>query len=81
MSKSYPSNLTLEQWELLSSLIPPESSTGRLGFVNLRAVISAIFYILCAGCAWRILPDDFPKWQTYITTFANGGLMAHGKRS
>ncbi|MEA5625722.1 transposase [Nostoc sp. UHCC 0251] len=23
-----------------------------------------IFYILCTGCAWQILPDDFPKWQT-----------------
>ena len=64
MSKSYPSDLTNEQWELLSSLIPPENVGCRPRCVDLRAVISAIFYILCAGCAWRMLPHDFPKWQT-----------------
>lgn len=51
MSKSILRDLTLEQWELLSSLIPDENSTGRPRTVELRAVVSAIFYILCAGCA------------------------------
>lgn len=69
MSKSYPSDLTNEQWELLSSLIPPENAGCRPRCVDLRAVISAIFYILCAGCAWRMLPHDFPKWQTVYYYF------------
>jgi putative transposase len=60
MSKSYPTDLTDEQWELLSVLIPPENPGCRPRCVDLRAVISAIFYILCAGCAWRMLPHDFP---------------------
>jgi putative transposase len=51
MSKSILRDLTLEQWELLSSLIPDENSTDRPRTVELRAVVSAIFYILCAGCA------------------------------
>ncbi len=26
-------------------------------------------YILCAGCAWRMLPNDFPKWKTVYHYF------------
>ncbi len=39
MSKSYPSDLTDEQWELLSSLIPPKTKGYRPRTVDLRAVI------------------------------------------
>lgn len=59
MSTSYPTDLTDEQWELLSNLIPPENLGCRPRCVDLRGVISAIFYILCASCAWRMLPHDF----------------------
>ena len=69
MSTSYPTDVTDEQWELLCALIPPENSGCRPRCVDLRAVISAIFYILCAGCAWRMLPHDYPKWQTVYYYF------------
>lgn len=69
MSTSYPTDLTDEQWELLSNLLPPENLGCRPRCVDLREVISAIFYILCAGCAWRMLPHDFPKWQTVYYYF------------
>ncbi len=26
--------------------------------------VNAIFYVVRAGCAWRLLPSDFPPWQT-----------------
>lgn len=26
--------------------------------------MNAIFYVLRSGCAWRLLPSDFPPWQT-----------------
>jgi putative transposase len=29
----------------------------------LKPVFDAIFYLLKAGCQWRMLPSDFPKWQ------------------
>lgn len=69
MSKSYPSDLTDEQWEVLSVLLPPENQGCSPRCVDMRAVISEIFYILCAGCAWRMLPHDFPKWQTVYYYF------------
>ncbi|MER3492196.1 MAG: hypothetical protein C4323_07590 [Mastigocladus sp. ERB_26_2] len=32
--------------------MPPAKKACRPRTVDIRAVISAIFYILCAGCAW-----------------------------
>ena len=32
-------------------------------------VVCAIFYVLRSGCAWRLLPNDFPKWQTVYWYF------------
>ncbi len=69
MNPSYPSNLTLQQWELLSELIPPGKKGGRERSVDMQAVINAILYIVCAGCAWRMLPNDFPKWKTVYHYF------------
>ena len=43
MSTSYPTDLTDEQWELLSVLIPPENPGYRPRCVDLRGVVSAIF--------------------------------------
>lgn len=69
MSQSYPSDLTDEQWELLSGLIPNAKPGGRPRHVDMQAVVNAILYILCAGCAWRMLPHDFPAWKTVYHYF------------
>jgi putative transposase len=60
MGQSYRTDLTDEQWELLRKLIPPAKVGGRPRSVNMRAVINGIFYVLVAGCAWSLLPHDFP---------------------
>lgn len=39
--------------------------------------MNAIFYILRGGCAWRLLPHDFPPWQTvyhYLRCWRKSGL-------
>lgn len=70
MSKSYPSNLTHEQWELLEPLLPDAKRRGRPRS-DLLMIVNAIFYVLCEGCTWRGLPGDFPAWQTVYTYFRN----------
>lgn len=80
MTTSYRSNLTPEQWELLAGLIPPAKSGGRPRSVDMQAGINAILYILCAGCAWRMLPSDFPHWKTvyhYLRTWRIDGTWEH----
>lgn len=67
MSKAYPSNLTRDQYEFLSELIPPAKPGGRPREVDMWEVLNAIFYVLLEGCRWRALPSDFPAWQTVYT--------------
>jgi putative transposase len=69
MNPSYPSNLTSEQWEILKGLIPAPKTGGRKRSVDMQALVNAMVYILCAGCAWRMLPNDFPKWKTVYHYF------------
>ncbi len=69
MNLSYPTDMSDAQWELLLPLLPAAKAGGRPRSVDLRAIINAIFYIVVAGGAWRMLPHDFPKWQTVYHYF------------
>lgn len=71
MSKAYPSNLTLAQYEFLSDLIPPAKPGGRPRKVDMWLVLNAILYVLVEGVRWRSLPGDLPSWQTVYTYFRN----------
>jgi putative transposase len=35
----------------------------------MRDILDAISYITRTGCAWRMLPHDFPPWQTVYEFF------------
>jgi putative transposase len=35
----------------------------------LRRVLDAVFYVLRSGCAWRLLPRDFPPWRVVYYWF------------
>jgi putative transposase len=60
--KSYPSDLTDEQWALLQPLIPSAKSGGRPRRVNVREVLNTLFYQARTGCQWEFLPHDLlPK--------------------
>ncbi|MBD2077208.1 IS5 family transposase [Phormidium sp. FACHB-592] len=76
MTLAYASELTLEQFELLESLLPPAANTGRLRSVNLMMVVPAILYVLVSGCAWRLLPCTYPPPSTvyyYFRKWRNDG--------
>ena len=48
---------------------PPPQATGRPRLHSLREILDAIFYLLKSGCAWRLLPHDFPPWRTVYHYF------------
>jgi transposase len=69
---SYPTDLTDSQWERLEPLLPKSKSgspNGGRPAADLREVADAVFYHLRAGGAWRMLPHDFPPWQTVYHHF------------
>lgn len=67
--RSYPSDLTDEQWALIQPLLPPPVNAGAPRTTNLRAVLNAIFYLTTNGCAWYALPHDFPPEGTVRSYF------------
>ncbi len=67
--KAYPSDLSDAEWQTIESLIPPAKPGGRPRKYAMREILNAIFYILCSGCAWRMLPHDLPTWQTVYHYF------------
>ena len=69
MRKAYPSDLTDEQWDVLAPLLPAAKSGGRPRSVDLREIVNGILYTLRSGCAWRMLPNDLPPWQTAYKYF------------
>ena len=63
--KAYPTDLTDAQWALIAPLVQqPKGKPGRPRRVDTREVVNAIFYVVRTGCQWRLLPHDFPPWQT-----------------
>lgn len=74
---AYPTDLTDAQWAVLAPLLPPPSRRGRPRRVCLREVLNALFYLVRSGCAWRLLPREFPAWTTvryYFDCWARAGI-------
>src|SRR2546425_9513991 len=78
----YPTDVTDEQWELLTPLLPkPKWRPGGPGRqpYELRRVLNGIFYVNKTGCQWRMVPRDFGHWNTiysYFRTWRRTGLWA-----
>ena len=66
----YPSDLCDEEWTMLEPLLPPEKAGGRPREVDLRAILNGLFDVLRAGCAWRMLPREYPPRSTVYGYFA-----------
>jgi putative transposase len=70
--RTYPSDLTDQQWALIEPLLPhskPRRGPGRPREVALREVVNALFYHAREGCTWRALPHDLPPWKTVYNYF------------
>src|SRR6266436_8705124 len=76
----YDTDLTEEQWELLVSLIPSAKPGGRSREADVREIVNAVLYVVRTGTQWRLLPSDFPPWQTvyrYYRRWMNDGTWKH----
>jgi len=67
--KSYPTDLTDEQWKILEPLVPAPKPGPNPAKYARREIVNAIFYLNRTGCQWRMLPHDFPKWQLVYSYF------------
>ncbi|WP_281423512.1 IS5 family transposase [Novosphingobium profundi] len=70
VSKRYQTDLSDAEWALIATFVPEARTTGRRRQWPMREIVNAIFYVLRGGIAWRLLPKDFPPWQTVYRWFA-----------
>ncbi len=76
MDATYPTDMTNEQWQALSRLVPPTKPGGRPRRVDMRKVLNALFYVARTGGAWRMLPKEYPPKDTvyyYFKMFRQDG--------
>jgi putative transposase len=70
MKRSYSTDLSDEEWECLELHVPaPNNNRGRPKTHPTREILNAIFYVLKSGCPWRLLPREFPPWETVYWWF------------
>jgi transposase len=69
MREPYPSDLSDAEWAILAPLLPPPRTTGRPRQWPDRLIADAVVYVLRGGCAWRMLPREFPPWPTVFSRF------------
>jgi putative transposase len=64
MRRAYQTDLSDAEWSYIEPHLPTSAAPGRPRVHTLREIVDAIFYIVRSGCAWRLLPHDFPPWKT-----------------
>src|SRR5437016_3481523 len=61
--KPYVTDVSDEEWAFVLpylSLMTPEAAQRRH---DLREVLNALRWLVRAGAPWRLLPNDFPRWD------------------
>jgi putative transposase len=69
MRRAYQTDLSDAEWSCLEAHLPAPKATGRPKMHSTREILNAIFYVVRGGCAWRLLPNDFPPWKTVYHYF------------
>ena len=75
-TQTYPTDLQYSEWLLIGQFFPA-SPRGRPRKWELWLIINAILYVNRTGCQWRMLPKNFPPWQTvygYYWRWMRSGL-------
>ncbi|MHB8577375.1 MAG: IS5 family transposase [Dehalococcoidia bacterium] len=67
--KAYATDLTDPEYRELEPLLPVPAAPGRPRLHPLRELLDGIFSSVRSGCAWRLLPHEFPPWQTVYHYF------------
>ncbi len=81
--RGYPTDLTDEQWEFVAAYLPPNRGRGRPTQLDLRAVLNGLLYFNRTGCQWRLLPREYPKWESvryYFDKWTGNGTLEQMQR-
>ncbi len=70
----YATDLPDARWALIEPTLSAWRAEAGLGLSlpahDLREIVNAILYVNRAGCAWHLLPHDFPPCKTVYDYYA-----------
>ena len=79
MSKLYPSDISNEQFAIIEPILDSARKKTKPPKVNKLLIFNAILYIIKSGCQWRMLPKDYPKYQTVYYYFKIWSIPQKGQ--
>ncbi len=59
----YPSDMSDAEWSVLSPYFD-QQGPGRPREHDIRSIINGLRYLLRSGCQWRMLPQEYPPWES-----------------
>lgn len=72
-SEAWPQDEAIPEWHDGCRVGRDPGTAAARGFVRTSAEVrlarSGLRYLVRAGCGWRMLPKDFPPWQTVYWWF------------
>jgi putative transposase len=75
-NQTYPTDLKYSEWMLIEEFFEAKKR-GRPRRWAMWQIVNAILYLTRTGCQWRMLPIDYPPWQTvyrYFRVWTQHGL-------
>ena len=67
--RQYPSDISREEYKLIREDLEGAKKTTRPRKYDLYDVFCAVLYVIQGGIQWRMLPSDYPKWQSVYYYF------------
>ena len=75
----YPSDINDKEWAILTPFVV-QGKMGRPRKHEIRSIINAIRYVMKSDYQWRLLPKEFPPWQTVMIINYVGVRTVNGKK-
>ena len=69
MRKTYPSDITREQFEKIRPILQSARKKTKPTTIDLYDVFCGLLYVLKTGCQWSALPHEYPKYRTVHSYF------------
>ncbi|MGZ5136146.1 MAG: IS5 family transposase [Flavitalea sp.] len=61
---SYKTDISDKEWNAIKKDFEPANKRGNVHKHDKKCIVNAILYIVKDGIQWRLMPKDFPPWQT-----------------
>jgi transposase len=81
MRHSYPSDISREQFKRIAPILRTARKITKPPTIDLYDIFCGVLYVLKGGIQWRMLPVDFPSWQTCYAYFQKWSEKSNGQHS